>query len=433
MADLNPMADSLIPPSSLKRFVAANRWTLVEDRPREWEVWRSPSDLPPLTITLIFDDEYADYSKRLIEANDAITHAYRISLVELMERITGLSADLFFFRIQQESVDGTISFKQAQRALESIAVMVRAAATTVVSPSHSHRGRRPAEVDQFIAEDLRLGHTKRGSFVVTAAARLEHVQVSAVSEPSSSDEGEQEDEADEGVALAPPEADVGHGDAVIPPFGRRVMTTFSRGLEAAKAVAMDTESVGTAVERGLSLELAEALERVSSEEGLQTIEVSFDWSEAVPRPVEVPQIVTFDRPTLEQLPRVSETLQIREEPRQVTLTGPVTALSRNLADEEAAESGEVTVLAEIGGRVRKVLVDLEGEAHQYAIRAYRDRFPIIVSGELVKRRSWRLEGHVEMDVEAARLMMARTSSLNHPSQAVDTPAKAIDPPKHPPA
>lgn len=393
-------------------------------------MWRSPADLSPVNVVLIFDDEYVDYSRRLIEANETIIGAYKISLVELMEKITSLSADLFFFRIQQDSADGTIPFKQAQRALESISVMIRAAATTVASPSHSHQGRRPAEVDHFITEDLRLGHTKRGSFIVTAAARLEHVDAAVASEVPSNGDAEdlQEPEGlkkDVDVAPLSPESD---GKHVIPPFGRRVMATFSRGLEAAKGVAMDTEPVGSAIARGLSLELVEALERISNEEGLQTIEVSFDWSEAVPAPVGVPQIVTFDRPTLERIPRVSETLQTREQPRQVTLQGPVTALSRNLADEEAAESGEVTVMADIDGRIRKVLVDLEGEAHQFAIRAYRDKFPIVVSGELVKRRSWRLDGHVEMDVEAARLMTARTTPMNRVNPAF----RPIESEDHPP-
>ncbi|MBX8689180.1 hypothetical protein GO011_17235 [Mycobacterium sp. 20091114027_K0903767] len=384
---------------------------MVEDRSGEWEVWRSPSDIDPMSITLVFDDEYVDYQRRLTEANMSITKLYSLSRIDLAEKITALSADLFFFRIQQESKDGTIPFKQAQRALDSIATMIRAAATTVASPNHSHKGRRPAEVDHFISEDLRLGHTKRGSFVVTAAARFDNDEL----------EPEPKDKASSN----------GHSSDPIRPFGRRVMTTFSRSLAAAKAVAVDETAVSSAVEQGLSLELAEALERISNEEGLQTIEVSFDWSDAFPAPPDdVPTTVTFDRPILDSLPHVTERLQIREPAKQVKVLGEVVALARNIADEEAAESGEVTVAGEVDGRFRRVLVTLEGAAHEYAIRAYRERFPVIVTGELVKRRSWRLEGFVSMDLEAAELMATRHSHLpNAPSaddQSGELPEAFID-------
>lgn len=115
----------------------------------------------------------------------------------------------------------------------------------------------------------------------------------------------------------------------------------------------------------------------------------------------------FDRAALDSLPRVTEQLQERRVPEVVEVIGQVTGLSRRGADDDTAASGEVTITGELGGQVRKVVVELDGEAHEYAIRAYRERFPIIVSGELVKRRSWRLEGYVAMDVEAARLMATR--------------------------
>jgi hypothetical protein len=284
------------------------------------------------------------------------------------------------------------------------------------SPSHSHRGRRPAEVDEFLVEGLRLGHTKRGSFVVTAAARFDRADIA---DGAAAEQGQITSESVD--SSGEPEADSGV-DVYMPPFARRVMTTFSRGLEAARAVATDTEPVLTAIENGLSLELAEALEKISNEEGLQTIEVSFDWSDAVPAPPKsVPETIRFDRRVLDSLPRVTEQLQVRQQPVQVTLMGQVTALSRNLADEEVAESGEVTVFGEVEGHARKVLVILEGEAHEYAIRAYRDRFPIVVSGEIVKRRSWHLEGHVEMDLETARLMANRSVPSSPTQNAIEPP------------
>lgn len=424
MADIGQASDALIPPEALKRFLAAHRWSIVEDRRGEWEVWRSPQDLHAQTVTLVFDDEYVDYETRRFEANQAILAAYDFTLLDLSERITSLSADLFFFRIEQESVDGTIPFKQAQRALDSIATMVRAAATTVASPAHSHRGRRPKEVDQFLAEDLRLGHTKKGSFVVTAAARFDEGSTPAVlPAPVNSDADSEQIEVDVDDATPDAEAEspVTHTDSqavedIAVPFSRRVMTTFSKGLAAARGVATDETPVGTAVEDGLSLELAEALEKISGEEGLQTIEVTFDWSEAIPqRQADVPQVVRFERGILDSLPRVAEALQIREPATEVEIVGPVVALSREVPTEgDVDQTGEVTIRADIDGRFRKVIVELDGDEHEWAIRAYREHFPVIVTGELVKRRSWRLEGYVSLDVEAARQIATRSSRRSAP-------------------
>lgn len=408
--------ESLIPPLSLKRFLAANRWAILEDRDNEWEIWRSSTDRHT-TVTLVFDHEYADYGRRLAEANDTIARSYKLTLAELAEQITALTSDLFFLRIQQDSRDGTISFKQAQRALDSIATMVRAAATSVASPTHSHQGKRPAQVNDFLAEDLRLGHTKQGSFVVTAAARLDHSEPNIKAESGS--EAVDATPGTEIVSVADPDQ--------IQPFGRRVMTMFSRSLEAARKLAIDEETVLSAVEKGLSLELAEALEGFSKEEGLQTLEVSFDWSESVPAPpADVPAVIKFERPILDSLPQVTEQLQARQMPETVTLTGPVRVLSRKDSENEEVESGEVTVVAEINGRMRKVLVNLEGQAHEYAIRAYRDKFPITVSGELVKRRSWQLEGYVTMDLEAAKFLADRTT-VNNQARRTVPPNRPVEP------
>ncbi|WP_280293252.1 hypothetical protein [Nocardia abscessus] len=50
--------------------------------------------------------------------------------------------------------------------------MMKAAATTADDPTHSQRGRRSAVVTNFLEDDIRLGHTKRGSFVFTVVTRL---------------------------------------------------------------------------------------------------------------------------------------------------------------------------------------------------------------------------------------------------------------------
>src|SRR5712691_10235096 len=91
----------------------------------------------------------------------------------------------------------------------------------------------------------------------------------------------------------------------------------------------------------------------------------------------------------------------REEPvRRETLVGTVVSLSReedSLGDDEAAS---VIISAEVSGRRRNVHLTLTGRRHDLAIQAYRLKLPIVVTGDLLfARRTWRLEGNVEIDEE----------------------------------
>ena len=71
-----------------------------------------------------------------------------------------------------------------------------------------------------------------------------------------------------------------------------------------------------------------------------------------------------------------------------------------LSDDEAAS---VIISAEIRARRRNVHLTLTGRRHDLAIQAYRLKLPIVVTGDLTfTRRTWRLEGNVELD-EAALL------------------------------
>lgn len=406
--------ENSINPRGLKKFLAANRWSLAQDRVG-WEVWRAPSDLelhPPVVIVPV-DSEYVDYIDRLEEANRVLRRAYHLSEADLAEKITALNADLFFIRIDQDSLDGTISFAQARRALDNIATMVKAAATTASSPQHSHRGRRPSEVEEFLADDLRLGHTKKGSFVVTAAARLDWEEpetppsLRATEQLASASEGNSQDAASE-----------------IVPFGRRVMVALSHGLNAARLAASTSESampIGEAVESGLSLEMAEALERIVSEDGLKSISVSFDWSESVETlRDDTPDVIEFTRDVIDEIPRVTEKLQLKVAPTAVELLGEVTELSRPVGDEKSTIGGSVVIYALIDDRRRKVRVPLNAGDYDLAVRAHLARIPITVSGDLVKKRSWELGGFVVLERRVLETLLAARSGNGKPGATTTT-------------
>ena len=127
--------------------------------------------------------------------------------------------------------------------------------------------------------------------------------------------------------------------------------------------------------------------------------------------------MTFDHTLLGELSRIREQLVRREEPvRRETLIGTVVSLAReeDLLSEE--ETASVVVSAEVDGRRRNVHLTLAGHQHDLAIQAYRLKLPIVVTGDLVfTRRTWWLEGTIEIDEEALgrRIADARPPDSEH--------------------
>nr|WP_218008220.1 hypothetical protein [Herbidospora sakaeratensis] len=367
------MAHSLSP-AAVSQFLATESWRLESRVDHVREVWSLPADDGRLRgrLLLPLDSSYLDFADRLYDALVTIGKVNNWDPEVLQEHIIATRADLFFVRLDQAMTDGTIPFRQAELTIEGIWKLLRAAATTAANPDHSHQGRRPAAVTDFLEDDVRLGHTKRGSFVFTVVSRI------GDSEPS---------------------------------FQRRVMETLARGLETTKNITegRDLGAFDEPSRWGLSAGLVEAIEDMAEPEALRAIDLSFEWAAALERPPVGDAPITLERHVIPQLGRVRERLIRQEEPkRRVTLIGTVKSLTREGGRDEN-ESGAVILHAEVNGRYRNVHMILDGPDHDWAIIAYRSRVPFTVSGDLVfERRAWRLQGDIAVDSSFLRtLPMAR--------------------------
>ena len=71
-------------------------------------------------------------------------------------------------------------------------------------------------------------------------------------------------------------------------------------------------------------------------------------------------------------------------------------LSREESD--SAESGEVHVLADVGGSTRKIGIDLVGVSYDWAIYAHRHHLPFSAKGVLGKvGNRWKIVDRLELD------------------------------------
>ncbi|MBH0781456.1 hypothetical protein [Nocardia bovistercoris] len=353
---LREIASTLSPPA-VSQYLAANDWQLETRDDDIKEIWRLPgAEGIRGRVMVPLATDYVDFSRRFREMLQSLATIYGWDPVRLAERIAAARADLFFVRFDQEMVDGTIPFRQAEAALQALFTMMKAAATTTDDPSHSHRGRRSATVTNFLEDDIRLGHTKHGSFVFTVVSRL----------------------GDE--SLTPVEL-----------FPRRVMTTLARGLD------WDESALDNAATLGLSAGLVESVLELTQPDQVRALDLSFEWAAGGSSPeVDVSRIVV-DRNAMAGLPRVRERLVRREEPaRQVTLLGTVRSLERDDRGDDEATS--IVLSTHVDGRPRKVHVPLAGREYEWAIQAHAVEQPIAISGELIfERGAWRLTGAIVAD------------------------------------
>ncbi|MFC6090715.1 hypothetical protein [Saccharothrix lopnurensis] len=369
------LASTLSPPA-VQQYLAANEWELETSQPDVKEIWRLPGERGPRgRILLPLATDYVDFDRRFHDTLHALATIYDWDLGELAEHITSTRADLFYVRLDQEMLDGTIPFRQAEHTLEALFRMLKAAATTADDPTHSHRGRRSSTVTDFLEDDVRLGHTKRGSFVFTVVTRL--------GDP------------------VPKHGD----DTPVSPFPRRVMETLATGLNTSRDLALsgDASVIDEASQHGLSANLVESLLELTQVETLRELDLSFDWAAAEPPPRVPTSRIVVDRQAMAGLPRVRERLVRRESPpRMETLVGRVRSLTR---EEQGVDQEEATIVlaAEVDGRVRKVHIPLPEEDYTWAIFAHTNKLPLIVTGSLVfERGAWRLSDPITVDVAYLR-------------------------------
>lgn len=386
---MNPTVDvsyreaaSTLMPQAVSEYLAVSPWDL-ERRDNVKEIWQltNPDEESIDRLMLPLATNYTDFTDRFYDALLTLGRVNDWDANQLLEQILATRADLFFVRLDQATSDGTIPFRQAETTIEAIYKMVRFAAATAAGSRFARGGNLPASAENFLDDDIRLGHTKRGSFVFTVASRLNN-RVTMNQPPAGRD------------------ADV-VGDMA---FSRRVMETLARNLETVHNIAVR----GKGSRRDLfSIDpyLLESLEEIAKPEDLRFVELSFQWAAAAPRPVVGTDPIKLDHRDVSALSEFREGLisieavRVPETENHVTLVGHIVSLARSAADEEGNQTGDVVIMADVGrGRYRQVRVPLSGQDYERAIQAFRSRLPLTISGNLVfVGQRWRLTGNVELD------------------------------------
>ncbi|WP_181770335.1 hypothetical protein [Amycolatopsis pittospori] len=373
-------SDLALTPSAVSSYLGVSGWVLEDTLPgaESWLLYEGSR--PHARIILPTDVTFIDFGKRFNEALQRLRRVYDWDSFQLASSILAARSDFFYIRADQLIRNDSIPLKQAEQLISGTLKMMSAAALATIEPRASFPGRRPDAVRNFLDDDVRMGHTQRGSFIITVLTNLDEDDV-LPPEPQADENTSKDIEILEDETA--PDA-LASESLIIPPFQRRVTATLANALrETSRITSADHPFASSdSINAGVSSELCESILLMTKFEGLRALDLSFRWAPAERvQPPSVEQVV-FDRDHLEPLKNVSSKLKEREDPERMSIIGRVIKLQRS---EESDDPNEATVtlrgVVERNNR-RQVRVTLSGADHDLAIAAYREQFPIQVTGDI---------------------------------------------------
>lgn len=332
-------------PRDLSLYLQSKGWERLRQDMRNAEVWIQGKE----EVLLPTERSVGDYSLRMSQLLHSLEQVEQRSQLDIVRDIWYVAADVVRVRRSSENhAFGTIPLADGHRLVAEAVEMVTAAACTAVAPRRVIPTRHPAEADAYL-DQVRLGHTERGSFILTIVSRVTPLMTPGV--PSLLELMEE-------------------------PFARRVTRTLWDAVGAsnnAVGIAREGESAGVfeaTVERGVSANLCEALAGMLEAAGGQAdLSLSVVWAASQPLSEWVSGEHRFlhgDIPILQEAARL-----LKQSP---PLEGiPVTGVVVKLHREKGTDTGDITVSCVIEGVVRKLSVALSPSDYETAIEAHRDK------------------------------------------------------------
>ncbi|GBU24547.1 hypothetical protein R83H12_01181 [Fibrobacteria bacterium R8-3-H12] len=264
------------------------------------------------------------------------------------------------FRIIAFKGDTTASLplEDARTLLDKSLTMMASAAQSIITQQpyfHSWRG----EVNKFLSK-LRMGHTERGSFIVTLQTPIAPILTPSLPLPDM-----------EPLITAEP-------------FERQVTTRLCSLLSEANTIANEPEpeTLTQSITRGMSANFFEALADITDVCGEDGPNLDMVW--AAVRPIQpiwnIKDRFVVERAKIETLREAGRTLRTRMPETNVEVTGFVITLHK----DENAERGTIKLNDITASPTRVISIELELERYNQAIEAHRDGKIVVIKGDLQK-------------------------------------------------
>ena len=253
-----------------------------------------------------------------------------------------------------ESGDGSVTLNDGIALVNGARAMVLAAACSAHDPQPFYRAGANREARDYVRR-MRLGQTEQGSFVVTLLSPVVSSRMSA-------------------------EFDDPDSVSDVDPVERRVTTLLAGALEATRraietAVSGDNGAFLATMTEGASANLFKALHEMMNP--FPRLEVSLTWARTRPA-IPARKVVRFARDDAPILREAARLFRARGAQPDIRLTGYIHKLRRSERETE----GTVTLRAAVSGKIRSVTAVLKRSDYEQAIRAHKEKAPIVAEGDL---------------------------------------------------
>jgi len=362
-------------PSEIEKYLRSKSWTRQADA-ESGTIWIYSADGEEVDVFVPKHPEYADYERRIGDLVAAIGALEGRAGTSVIRDLVLTSADVIRFQLPASASDESIPLDDAVRLFQRAREALRAAGWAAASPQPRafYLTNPPQRVSIFL-EQVRMGHTEHGSFVVPVISPLGTV------EPGP---GEVVDRSD-------------------PPFARVVTRRFAQSLAALSdslVAAKEEDDLAPfrhAIDAGVSADLCYAVSEIAEvgREHVPTelpgVRISFAWSLSRPIEAGVPVQFAVYRSDASVLRDAGVFLRSLSPRPTVTVTGHVVRLERR---EDEAE-GTVGIQGDIEGERRIVAVTLRPADYARAIHAHELGLEVTCSGVLERSTHSKLEEPIE--------------------------------------
>lgn len=328
------------------------------------EIWESQSGerlrlmVPKVSSAPDFAPMLDSMTKELARHEGRRPEDVRVDMARQFLDITNLRA------VSDGLIDDTIPLNAGIALFESAKrLVVASAASTLMRQGNFGRNMPKRAINH--ANQVRLGHTIQGSYIVPIISEVKVPDVYAF---------------DEGIDNEP-RLDLKVEEAR---FDRRVTTTMAHALEVLEEIAVTRDRVPSvsemhdAVAEGVSRELCDAVFRVLATGQVDNYDINFQWAPAVTPPLLLTERVDFPKESAFVVDEIATTLKDSERVEEQVIFGIIT----NCAAPLNEGTGRVTVQAAINGRARTVRFDLNWDIFARASRYMAERRAIFVRGIL---------------------------------------------------
>lgn len=366
-------------------FLGASGWSIDDDSTYA-ERWSIPDGNGTARVLLPTDSTFDDFDRRFNETLRALCAMNDWDVFQLANAIVSIRSDILRLRADQLIRYDSIPIKQASDLIDGAVQMMTAAARSTIEPRPSHRGARPKPVANFVDNDVRMGHTQRGSFVITILTRLDE-SVTISSDPSRSESDDVPTDLNPEGERATSELATGEEDEIsLAPFQRRVMSTLANALVLAPDVQQQSDAaIERAIQTGVSAQLYDSLSKMTSFEGLRSLDMSFRWAPALPENHPEIEDIAIGRDEIPIYKSLGDKFRNQDSPTRQTLYGYVIRLEWD-ESVSANNVATATVRGVVGrNQRRQAKVRVVASTHDIAVAAYHRRVPVTVTGDLEKR------------------------------------------------